>query len=204
MKKCFFFFGFHRLGCCLMKDSVPVDLIVVLQKILLDLIKLYEMSCTLNRIMCLFGVIPLIDLIFLCASSFFIGTSDTTQMSEDDADAGITGEITVASLPSRLIAGVGSSVGTGTLSGEVVDFLKEFDRKTPNPHLEQHFWNFNGPLVPFDGFWVPKDCLPYLQRLSTEHGNFTIYFKLSAGLGGPMLSLLGSVMTAMNESNLEI
>uniref|UniRef100_A0A2N9H5E6 Aminotransferase-like plant mobile domain-containing protein n=1 Tax=Fagus sylvatica TaxID=28930 RepID=A0A2N9H5E6_FAGSY len=91
-----------------------------------------------------------------------IGTSDTTHMSEDDADAGITGEITIASLPPRLIAGAGSSVGASTL-----------------------------------------DCLPYLQRLSTEHGNFTINFKLSAGLGGPMLSLLGSVMTAMNESNLE-
>jgi hypothetical protein len=53
-----------------MKNSVPVDLIVVLQEILLDLIKSYEMSRRFNHIMCLFGVIPLIELIFFCASSF--------------------------------------------------------------------------------------------------------------------------------------
>ena len=123
-------------------------------------------------------------------------------MSEDDANVGITGEITVACLPQRPIAGVGSSVGAGTLSSEVADFFKEFDRKTPNPHPEQHFWNFNGPLVPFGGFWVPRDCLPYLQRLSVEQGNFTTNFKLSVGLGGPMLSFFGNVMAAMSESNL--
>ncbi len=39
--------------------------------------------------------------------------------------------------------------------------------------------------------------MPYLRRLSAEHGNFATNFKLSAGLGGPMLSLL-----AMSESNL--
>ena len=123
-------------------------------------------------------------------------------MSEDAANVVVIDEITVVSLPPRPTAGAGSSVGAGTLSGEVADFLKEFDRKTPNPHPEQHFWNFNGPLVPFDGFWVPRDCLPYLQRLSAEHGTFTTNFKLSPGLGGPMLSLLGSVMAAMSESNL--
>ena len=63
-------FCFYKLDCCLMKSSVLIDLIVVLRKILLDLIKSYEISCRLNRIMCLFGVIPLIDLIFFCASSF--------------------------------------------------------------------------------------------------------------------------------------
>ena len=46
-----------------MKNSVSIDLVVVLQEILLDLIKLYEMSRRFNRIMCLFGMTPLIDLI---------------------------------------------------------------------------------------------------------------------------------------------
>jgi hypothetical protein len=123
-------------------------------------------------------------------------------MSEDAANVVVTDAITVASLLPRPTSEAGSSVGASTLSSEVVDFLKEFDRKTPNPHPEQHFWNFNGPLVPFDGFWVPRDCLPYLQWLSAKHGNFTTNFKLSAGLGGPMLSLLGSVMAAVSESNL--
>ena len=80
-------------------------------------------------------------------------------MSEDDANVGITGEITIACLPQRPIAGVGSSVGAGTLFGEVANFLKEFDRKTPNPYPEQHFWNFNGPLVPFLWLLGPKGLL---------------------------------------------
>uniref|UniRef100_A0A2N9IBE5 Aminotransferase-like plant mobile domain-containing protein n=1 Tax=Fagus sylvatica TaxID=28930 RepID=A0A2N9IBE5_FAGSY len=67
-----------------------------------------------------------------------IGMSDTIHMLEDDANVEITGEITVVSLPPRPIVGAGSSVGADTLSGEVADFLREFDRKTPNPHPEQH------------------------------------------------------------------
>ena len=60
-------------------------------------------------------------------------------MSEDAANVVVIDEITVVSLPPRPTAGAGSSVGASTLSGEVADFLKEFDRKTPNPHPEQHF-----------------------------------------------------------------
>uniref|UniRef100_A0A2N9IR65 Uncharacterized protein n=1 Tax=Fagus sylvatica TaxID=28930 RepID=A0A2N9IR65_FAGSY len=60
-----------------------------------------------------------------------------------------------------------------------------------------------GPLVPFGDFWVPNDCSPYLSRLSAGHSDFTKGFKLSIGLGGPMMSLLGSVLAAMDESSLE-
>uniref|UniRef100_A0A2N9EKD6 Aminotransferase-like plant mobile domain-containing protein n=1 Tax=Fagus sylvatica TaxID=28930 RepID=A0A2N9EKD6_FAGSY len=76
-------------------------------------------------------------------------------------------------------------------------------RRAPNPHPEQFFWSFNGPLVPFGDFWVPNDCSPYLSRLSAGHSDFTKGFKLSIGLGGPMMSLLGSVLAAMDESSLE-
>ena len=127
---------------------------------------------------------------------------DTVHMSEDAGEVGITGEITVVSPPPRPSARAGSSVGIGSLCGEVVDFLKEFDRKAPNPHPEQYFWRFSGPLVPFGNFWVPNDCLPYLLRLFAGRSDFTTDFKLSAGLGGPMLSLLGSVLAAMSESSL--
>ena len=89
------------------------------------------------------------------------------------------------------------------MSSEVADFLKEFDRKVPNPHPEQFFWHFNGPLVPFGNFWVPNDCSPYLSRLSAGRNDLTADFKLSTGLGGPMLSLLGSMLAAMSESSLE-
>ena len=123
-------------------------------------------------------------------------------ISEEDENVGITGEITIASPPPRPIAGAGSSVGANTISDEVVNFFKEFDKRTPNPHPEWHFWEFNGPLVSFGDFWVPNDCIPYLQQLTTEHGNFVTNFKLSAGLGGPMLPLLGSVLDAMSRSNL--
>ena len=57
--------------------------------------------------------------------------------------------------------------------------------------------------MPFGSFWVPNDCSPYLLRLSTGRSDFTADFKLSIGLGGPMLSLLGSVLAAMSESSLE-
>uniref|UniRef100_A0A2N9G8B0 Aminotransferase-like plant mobile domain-containing protein n=1 Tax=Fagus sylvatica TaxID=28930 RepID=A0A2N9G8B0_FAGSY len=84
-----------------------------------------------------------------------------------------------------------------------VGITGEFDARTPNPHPEQFFWSFNGPLVPFGDFWVPNDCSPYLSRLSAGHSDFTKGFKLSIGLGGPMMSLLGSVLAAMDESSLE-
>jgi hypothetical protein len=133
----------------------------------------------------------------------FVGVDDTVHVLEDVGEIGTTGEVTAVSPPPRPTIEAGSSVGVGGLSSEVADFLKEFDAKAPNPHPEQYFWSFNGPLVPFGDFWVPNDCSPYLSRLSAGHGDFTKGFKLSIGLGGPMLSLLGSVLAAMSESSLE-
>uniref|UniRef100_A0A2N9H782 Aminotransferase-like plant mobile domain-containing protein n=1 Tax=Fagus sylvatica TaxID=28930 RepID=A0A2N9H782_FAGSY len=122
-------FCFHRLGCRLMEDSVSIDLVVVLWKILFPR----------------------------------LGMGDAIHMSEEDAEVGITGKITIASQLSRPIARVGSSVGAGA---------------------------------------VPSDSVPYLQQLTTKHGNFVAMFKLGAGFGGPMLSLLGSVLAAMSKSDL--
>jgi hypothetical protein len=123
-------------------------------------------------------------------------------MSEDDANVRITGEIAVAILPPRSIAGTGSSVGASAISNEIVDFFREFDKRRLNPHPEWHFWKFNGPFVSFGDFWIPSDSVPYLRQLTTRHGNFVAKFKLGAGFGGPMLSLLGSVLAAMDKSNL--
>ena len=121
---------------------------------------------------------------------------------EEDENVGITGEVTIASLPLRPTVGVGSSVGVGSVSEEVVDLFKEFDKRTPNPHPEWQFWKFNGPLVSCGDFWVLSDSMPYLQQLTTKYGNFITKFKLGAGLGGPMLSLLSSVLAAMSKSDL--
>uniref|UniRef100_A0A2N9FGB0 Aminotransferase-like plant mobile domain-containing protein n=1 Tax=Fagus sylvatica TaxID=28930 RepID=A0A2N9FGB0_FAGSY len=129
-----------------------------------------------------------IDLVIALMVDFYfprLGMDDTVHVSEDVGEVGITGEVTAVSPPPR-----------PTIEAE-------FDAKAPNPHPEQYFWSFNGPLVPFGDFWVPNDCSPYLSRLSAGHGDFTKGFKLSIGLGGPMLSLLGSVLAAMNESSLE-
>uniref|UniRef100_A0A2N9GEM6 Aminotransferase-like plant mobile domain-containing protein n=1 Tax=Fagus sylvatica TaxID=28930 RepID=A0A2N9GEM6_FAGSY len=62
----------------------------------------------------------------------------------------LPGEITAVSPPPRPTVEAGSSVGVGSLSSEVADFLKEFDRKVPNPHPEQFFWRFNGT---FGALW---------------------------------------------------
>uniref|UniRef100_A0A2N9FNW0 Aminotransferase-like plant mobile domain-containing protein n=1 Tax=Fagus sylvatica TaxID=28930 RepID=A0A2N9FNW0_FAGSY len=132
-----------------------------------------------------------------------IGADDAVHVSEEIDEAGTTGEVTVVSPPRRPTTEVGSSIDVSSLSGEVAAFLREFDARAPNPHPEQFFWSFNGPLVPFGDFWVPNDCSPYLSRLSAGHSDFTKGFKLSIGLGGPMLSLLGSVLAAMDESSLE-
>ena len=111
-----------------------------------DSIRLYEMFHRLDRIMSLFGVIPMIFFFLphlLCIFSF-VGTIDTIHMSDEGADVGITGEITVASQLSRPIARTGSSVEVGAISGEVADFFREFDKSIPNPHPEWHFLKLMG------------------------------------------------------------
>uniref|UniRef100_A0A2N9IE74 Aminotransferase-like plant mobile domain-containing protein n=1 Tax=Fagus sylvatica TaxID=28930 RepID=A0A2N9IE74_FAGSY len=135
--------------------------------------------------------------------SIDLGADDAVHVSEEIDEVGITGEVTVVSPPRRPTIEVGSSIDVSSLSSEVAAFLREFDARAPNPHPEQFFWSFNGPLVPFGDFWVPNDCSPYLSRLSAGHSDFTKGFKLSIGLGGPMMSLLGSVLAAMDESSLE-
>jgi hypothetical protein len=150
----------------------------------------------------LVAILLLICLIDFCFF-LFVGVDNAVHVSEDIDEVGITGEVTIVSPPRRPTIEAGSSIGVGSLSGEVADFLKEFDAKAPNPHPEKYFWSFNEPLVPFGDFWVPNDCSPYLSRLSAGHGDFTKGFKLSIGLGGPMLSLLGSVLAAMGKSSLE-
>jgi hypothetical protein len=56
--------------------------------------------------------------------------------------------------------------------------------------------------VSFGDFWVPSDSVPYLQQLIAKHGNFVAKFKLGAGFGRPMLSLLSSVLAVMSKSDL--
>ena len=105
-----------------------------------DLTKSYETFHRLDRVISLFAVSPLIfsPPYLLCIFSF-VSTGDAIHMSEEDAEARITGEITIASQLSRPIARIGSSVKADAISGEVADFFREFDKRTPNPHPKWHF-----------------------------------------------------------------
>ena len=46
-----------------------------------------------------------------------------------------------------------------------------------------------------------QDAVPLLQRLSAKFGDFTVHFKFGAGFGGPMLSLMGSVLADMKRTS---
>ena len=86
----------------------------------------------------LVAILLLICLIDFC---FFllVGVDDAVHVSEAIDEVGITGEVTVVSPPRRPTIEVGSSIGVGSLSGEVAAFLREFDVRAPNPHPEQFF-----------------------------------------------------------------
>ena len=160
---------FHGLGCCPMKDFFcSMDLVVVLWKIsfcsmdlvvvlwkILNLIKSWESSHRLNLIMSLLVAISLLIRLIGFCFFLFAGVDDVVHVSEEIDEVGITGEVTAVSPPRRPTIEVGSSIGVGSLSGEVAAFLREFDVRAPNPYPEQFFWSFNGPLVPFGIFGFP-------------------------------------------------
>uniref|UniRef100_A0A2N9F3Y8 Uncharacterized protein n=1 Tax=Fagus sylvatica TaxID=28930 RepID=A0A2N9F3Y8_FAGSY len=178
---------FHGLGCR------PMDIYMYIFFVIDLIVVLWKFPFPMDLVVALWRISGLMDLVWMMPCMCWKSIDKV----------GITGEVTVVSPPRRPTIEAGSSIGVGSLSGEVADFLKEFDAKAPNPHPEQYFWSFNGPLVPFGDFWVPNDCSPYLSWLSAGHSDFTKGFKLSIGLGGPMLSLLGSVLAAMDESSLK-
>uniref|UniRef100_A0A2N9H6L9 Aminotransferase-like plant mobile domain-containing protein n=1 Tax=Fagus sylvatica TaxID=28930 RepID=A0A2N9H6L9_FAGSY len=190
---------FRGLGCRPMEISFPMDLVVAIDH------GGFLVSWTWLSSYERFSVS--MDLVVVLRKNFCSHgldcVDDTVHVLEDVGEVGTTGEVTAVSPPPRPTNEAGPSVDVGSLSSEVAAFLREFDARAPNPHPEQFFWSFNGPLVPFGDFWVPNDCSPYLSRLSAGHSDFTKGFKLSIGLGGPMMSLLGSVLAAMDESSLE-
>uniref|UniRef100_A0A2N9FUA4 Aminotransferase-like plant mobile domain-containing protein n=1 Tax=Fagus sylvatica TaxID=28930 RepID=A0A2N9FUA4_FAGSY len=85
--------------------------------------------------------------------------------------------------------------------GRVAAFFARFEERAPNPYPDWHFWKFEGPLVAYGNFWVYQDAVPLLQGLSAKFGDFTTHFKFGAGFGGPMLSLLGSVLADMRRTS---
>uniref|UniRef100_A0A2N9GMW1 Aminotransferase-like plant mobile domain-containing protein n=1 Tax=Fagus sylvatica TaxID=28930 RepID=A0A2N9GMW1_FAGSY len=85
--------------------------------------------------------------------------------------------------------------------GRVAAFFARFEERAPNPYPDWHFWKFEGPLVAYGNFWVYQDAVPLLQGLTAKFGDFTTHFKFGAGFGGPMLSLLGSVLADMRRTS---
>uniref|UniRef100_A0A2N9HR27 Uncharacterized protein n=1 Tax=Fagus sylvatica TaxID=28930 RepID=A0A2N9HR27_FAGSY len=103
-----------------------------------------------------------------------IGVDDAVHVSEEIDEVGITGEVTVVSPPRRPTIEAGPSVSVGGLSSEVAAFFREFDAR--------------------DTQSSSRAVLLVFQWASGA---------LCIGLGGPMMSLLGSVLAAMDESSLE-
>uniref|UniRef100_A0A2N9EG59 Aminotransferase-like plant mobile domain-containing protein n=1 Tax=Fagus sylvatica TaxID=28930 RepID=A0A2N9EG59_FAGSY len=93
-----------------------------------------------------------------------------------------------------------SAVGM-IIPGEVAAFFERFEERALNPYPDWHFWRFEGPLIAYGDFWVYQDAVPLLQQLSAKFGDFTAHFKFGAGFGGPMLSLLGSVLADMKRTS---
>uniref|UniRef100_A0A2N9FPB3 Aminotransferase-like plant mobile domain-containing protein n=1 Tax=Fagus sylvatica TaxID=28930 RepID=A0A2N9FPB3_FAGSY len=125
----------YRLGCRLDgKILVSMDLVVILWKILFHGLGCRPME---NFSFHGLGCRPMEARMMPCMCS------------EEIDEVGITGEVTVVSPPRRPTIEVGSSIDVSSLSSEVAAFLREFDARAPNPHPEQFFWSFNGPLVPF-------------------------------------------------------
>uniref|UniRef100_A0A2N9HIE7 Aminotransferase-like plant mobile domain-containing protein n=1 Tax=Fagus sylvatica TaxID=28930 RepID=A0A2N9HIE7_FAGSY len=87
------------------------------------------------------------------------------------------------------------------IPGRVAAFFASFEERAPNPYPDWHFWRFEGPLVAYGNFWVYQDAVPLLQGLSAKFGDFTTHFKFGAGFGGPMISLLGSVLADMRRTS---
>uniref|UniRef100_A0A2N9F9W3 Aminotransferase-like plant mobile domain-containing protein n=1 Tax=Fagus sylvatica TaxID=28930 RepID=A0A2N9F9W3_FAGSY len=85
--------------------------------------------------------------------------------------------------------------------GGVAAFFVRFEERAPNPYPDWHFWRFEGPLVAYGDFWVYQDAMPLLQRLTAKFGDFTTHFKFGVRFGGPMLSLLGSVLADMRRTS---
>ena len=85
--------------------------------------------------------------------------------------------------------------------GRVAAFFARFEERAPNPYPDWHFWKFEGPLVAYGDFWMYQDAVPLLQGLTAKFGDFTTHFKFGAGFGGPMLSLLGSVLADMRRTS---
>jgi hypothetical protein len=85
--------------------------------------------------------------------------------------------------------------------GGVAAFFVRFEERAPNPYPDWHFWRFEGPLVAYGDFWVYQDAVPLLQRLTAKFGDFTTHFKFGVGFGGPMLSLLGSVLVDIRRTS---
>uniref|UniRef100_A0A2N9FP32 Aminotransferase-like plant mobile domain-containing protein n=1 Tax=Fagus sylvatica TaxID=28930 RepID=A0A2N9FP32_FAGSY len=190
----------HRLGCRLMKTFRAMDLVVVS----LECCPMkYRLGCRLDgKILVSMDLVVILWKILFhglgcrpmenfsfhglgCRpmESFVFCADDAVHVSEEIDEVGITGEVTVVSPPRRPTIEVGSSIDVSSLSSEVAAFLREFDARAPNPH--------------------PEQVLLVFQRALGAFCDFTKGFKLSIGLGGPMMSLLGSVLAAMDESSLE-
>ena len=55
----------------------------------------------------------------------------------------------------------------------------------------------------FHGYWVPNDCVGYLEAIYLSHGNFMQRFPFSCSAREHFLKLLGCVMNEIKHNFVE-
>jgi hypothetical protein len=143
------------------------------------------------------------NLLFLCLLPLFVTFSPPFFLFWSDVEAPVLVE---KESVAHVVSAAPSSSQTQSaveviIPGRVAAFFASFEERAPNPYPDWHFWRFEGPLVAYGNFWVYQDAVPLLQGLSAKFGDFTTHFKFGAGFGGPMLSLLGSVLADMRRTS---
>uniref|UniRef100_A0A2N9GZ71 Uncharacterized protein n=1 Tax=Fagus sylvatica TaxID=28930 RepID=A0A2N9GZ71_FAGSY len=191
---------FHGLGCRPMESFVSVDLVVVLRKILvssaIDLIVVLMES---------FGFRMDLVVVLRKDSVFHMDLIVVLHLWKIFHDLVVVHGLHGFVVLWKFLVGLGvdDAVHVSEEIDEVGITGESLMRRHPILTPSSTFGLSTGLWCPSVIFWVPNDCSPYLSRLSAGHSDFTKGFKLSIGLGGPMLSLLGSVLAAMDESSLE-
>uniref|UniRef100_A0A2N9EIL7 Aminotransferase-like plant mobile domain-containing protein n=1 Tax=Fagus sylvatica TaxID=28930 RepID=A0A2N9EIL7_FAGSY len=94
-----------------------------------------------------------------------------------------------------------SAVGV-IIPGRVAAFFASFEERAPNPYPDWHFWRFEGPLVAYMAtFGCIKMLCLFCRDCLRSLGTSLPILSLGAGFGGPMLSLLGSVLADMRRTS---
>ena len=90
---------------------------------------------------------------------------------------------------------IGSNSATALYSAsEATAFFIQFDQHKTNDLDPADFWGVGAPYVDY-GFWVPGQCIIYLEAIYYSRGDFMQGFCFGRSMREHFLKLLGSVMS---------